>query len=237
MDEVLGAIGPVQLLDNIFSVPPQRSKGGLGAGGSDSGSGSVGVAGTTAASVAPVVSSSAPPLPSPPPAPTSVLPVALYLQLERAREAECRASHKLPAEVEALQIKHKLLFDIINEELLLAERRSPHVGRQLRSARGGGAPRSAALQQLETYFISTLHARLRATLSALSRNVGEAGPTEAPGAEPSSRAAALARADVRTGAAGDALEELAEEEALIANLVADDLAAELQEEALQLMPT
>ena len=89
-------------------------------------------------------------------------------------------------------------------------------------------PPSPARAQLEAYFLSSIRGGLRATLEALSRNVAEA----VEGPEAGARAAALARADVKTGAPGDELEDLAAEEAFIAGLVVEDLAAELQEEAL-----
>ena len=46
------------------------------------------------------------------------------------------------------------------------------------------------------------------------------------------RAKVLARADVRVGLLGDELDDLQEEESLIAALIADNLALELQEEAM-----
>ncbi len=80
--------------------------------------------------------------------------------------------------------------------------------------------------------MASIKAGLRATLAALSRNVAEA----CEGGEAGARAAALARADVRTGGVGDELEDFAAEEALIANRVMEDLANELQEEALEGLP-
>jgi hypothetical protein len=209
LDEVLGAIGDGPLLGGIFALPPPRGTAPFAtADGCEGGGGA----------------------PPPAPAPATVLPVSLYLQLERARDA---GPHALPADVEALQITHKLLFDVINEELARAEGRFPTVARQLRAARrgGGGAPRPpAALAALQSYFIASLREGLRGTLAALSRNVTEAA---CEGAEAAARAAALARADVRAGAPGDALEDLHAEQAFIASLVTEDLIAELQEEALE----
>jgi len=46
------------------------------------------------------------------------------------------------------------------------------------------------------------------------------------------RAAALARSDVITGMLGDELEDVRGVEALLAGLIADELAAELTEDAL-----
>jgi hypothetical protein len=146
--------------------------------------------------------------------------------------------------MEALQIQHKLVFDVINEELLLARTRHHLVLQQLRSARealaaGGGtgaAATVAGIALLEGHLLASVRSRLQGTLRGMASNLeaavavgGEGRGAAAAGA----RAAALARADVRTGFLGDELEDLQEEEALISQLVADDLAQELQREVLE----
>jgi len=166
--------------------------------------------------------------------------VSLYLSLEHAREQERKGS-STAAEVEALQIQHKLVFDVINEELAQAESRHAAVVQQLRSARdaAGGAPGSSSsaaaargAAHLEAHLASSVRGRLKSTLSSMARNLEPELPPGDHAAMLSARAASLARADMRVGFLGDELENLAEEEALITALVADELAQELQQDAL-----
>jgi len=145
-------------------------------------------------------------------------------------------------DVEALQIQHKLVFDVINEELHhLATHAHANAIEQLRWARESKAP---ALPALQARTLRALQAGVEATLKGMSRNLqllvgvdGSGGAlahhsTTTTTTGHMARAKVLARADVRVGLLGDELDDLQEEESLIAALIADNLALELQEEAM-----
>ena len=148
-------------------------------------------------------------------------------------------------DVEALQIQHKLVFDVINEELHhLATHAHANAIEQLRWAWESKAP---ALPALQARTLRALQAGVEATLKGMSRNLqllvgvdpsgvahaqAYAPPTSTTTTGHMARAKVLARADVRVGLLGDELDDLQEEESLIAALIADNLALELQEEAM-----
>lgn len=148
------------------------------------------------------------------------LPVTLFLELERAR-VNATVAKEVPIEnpnFEVLQIQHKLVFDVINEELARVQSRYSSVLPQVRASRG-----SRHHPEIILHFLARVRADLRATLEGLARNV-DAAPEAL-----ISRATTLARADVKSGALGDELDDVRGVEALI-DFIADELAAELEDD-------
>jgi hypothetical protein len=156
------------------------------------------------------------------------LPVNLYLQLERARAREARGPQD-PAEIEALQIRNKLIFDVINEELAKIDDRHKHRLLAARAASEAGSVSEA--NALVAQLIETVREELRGTLIDMARNV-DASAARSGGGALSARAAALARADVASGLIGGDEIDSRQEYDYIASLIADELAAELTGDAV-----
>ena len=74
------------------------------------------------------------------------LPVDLYISVERAREQSGRAPRD-PREAEALQVRHKLVFDCVNEELARVAGAHRHALAHLRALRAAADARARAEAQ------------------------------------------------------------------------------------------
>ena len=156
------------------------------------------------------------------------LPTDLFIELERARERDGRGP-KDHAEIEALQIQHKLIFDVINENLARIDDRHKHRILAVRAANTAGFITEA--NELVARLIDTVCEELRGTLLDVARNV-DAPAARTGSTALSARAAALARADVTNGVIGGDELSSRQEFDYIVSLIADSLAAELTEDAI-----